>query len=309
MEKIQFKTYNLDIRRPKVLVIGNGLVHGQSISWGDLIRRVSREDVDISAYEELDSNGYIKFLVPNTVLTLSTSVVNDKERHEKYLDILNRNSYPKNDLIHQLLKLPFDAILTTNYTYEIESELNPRYPNLKSPSKRKYAYTLEGIPDRRYLIHTFNRVLPNGPDIWHIHGELRCPSSMILSHDEYARHINMILLYNKKRGNDYEKYRNSIICKSWIDYFLVGDVYVLGLGMDFSEFDLWWLLGRRMREKNGCGDIYFYEPTKANSKIKQRALQDAGVNVETCNIDIDNGDTYNIFYQMAIEDIKNKLEV
>ena len=34
----------------------------------------------------------------------------------------------------------------------------------------------------------------------------------------------------------------------WLDSFVLGNVNILGLGMDFSELDLWWLLNRKKRE-------------------------------------------------------------
>ena len=308
MKTEQIKTFDLDTARPKVLLIGNGLTYGTSIPWGELIKRVSRTGVDVSQYEEIDSKGgHIKFQVPNTILTMATSDIKDKDRHRKYTDILNLQTYPINQNIQRLMEIPFDAVLTTNYTYELEASLHERYTRLKPTSKRKYAATTKKEADAKYLLHTYNRVSQTGPDIWHIHGELRCPSSMILSHDEYARHISRVLQYNQKRGNDYEKYRQEMRFKSWIDYFLLGDVFIIGLSMDFSEFDLWWLLGRRLREKTECGSIVFYEPMKEENRYKQLALADCGVTVENCNVNIDLGGTYDQFYQYAIKDLENRI--
>ena len=312
MKKGQFRYYDLDKHRPKVLLIGNGLTYDTSVSWSELIKKVSRDKVKVSYYEETETNGsHKRFLVPNTILTLVTSAIDDCERHQKYLSALNdesnKNGYPTNRKIEQLLNLPFDAVLTTNYTYEIESAIISRYPRLKASSKRKYAATTGKQPDNKFLLHTFNRLTPDSPDIWHIHGELRRPSSLILSHDEYARYIHQIILHNSDRGNDYVNYRNELKMKSWVDYFLVGDMYILGLGLDFSEFDLWWLLGRRLREKSGWGEFVFYEPKSVDNIIKQQALRDVGVKVENCNIDIDIDRRFDDFYYAAIEDINTRM--
>lgn len=308
MKTEQAATFNLDEVRPKILVMGNGLTYGTSVSWPELIRKVSRDNVDVSRYEETNSDGRIRFVVPNTVLTLATSVTKDQERHRKYVDALKKESYPDNTNIRELLDLPFDAVLTTNYTYELEATLNARYPGLTSASKRNYAATTGKEADAKYLLHTFNRIKAGHPDIWHIHGELRCPSSMILSHDEYARYIHRILMHNEKCGNSYQNHRQDLRFESWVDYFLLGDVYMLGLGMDFSEFDLWWLLGRRLREKAGCGQIVFYEPYQSTNRTKQFALEDCGVTVETCGINLDAGDSYDAFYKAAIHDIAERMK-
>ena len=307
MNTSKIKVYNLDVSRPKVLLLGNGIIYDSSISWSDLIKSVRRDGVNISQYEETTSDGkYIKFNIPNTILTLVTSDVSDQVRHDKYVKALKKDSYLENKDLKRMLEVSFDAILTTNYTYEIEAALNPRYPKLNSTSKRKYAVTTTET-DPKFLLHTYNRLVSNGPDVWHIHGELRRPSSMILSHDEYARYISQILTYNTKRGNDYEKDKRELRFESWIDYFILGDVYILGLGMDYADFDLWWLLGRRLRENVGAGKIVFYEPRSSDNVIKQLALHDCHVRVENCGVDMDNGGTYPEFYAIAIKDIQKEV--
>lgn len=308
MNNKQYKIFNLDERRPQVLVLGNGLTYRLGISWNQLIKGVSRPDVDLSKYDKKNAPCDVSFQkVPNTIFTLATSARNDSERHAKYSKVLNTVKYTENDKIKRLLGMPFDAIITTNYTYEIEATALPRYPELKNESKRQYSYVTRTETDKKYLIHTYNRISPDGKDIWHMHGELRRPSSMILSHDEYARYIHQIMIYNEKRGNDYTNYRKELKFKSWIDYFVLGDVYILGLSMDYSEFDLWWILGRRLREKEECGRIIFYEPLKSENYYKQLALSDAGVNVETCGITINNDKDYDKFYEVAINHIQNNL--
>lgn len=305
MEYSVWKSYDITKRRPQVLVLGNGLSYNTSVSWHDLILKVARSGVDPRNYENETKTG---FHLPNTVMTLATSIVEDHARHEKYAALLNKKSYPQNRNLQALLSMPFDAVLTTNYSYEAEAELYRSYPGLSRRGKLNYAKTTQEAPDRKYLLHSFNRLKPDAPDIWHIHGELRCPSSIVLSHDEYARLIHEIIEHNKARADDYQRHASDLKFQSWVDYFLVGDVYVLGLTMDFSEFDLWWLLGRRLREKSGCGKCVFYEPEKKESFYKQAALQDAGVRVERCGVSIDAGGSYADFYQKAVAALREELQ-
>lgn len=135
-------------------------------------------------------------------------------------------------------------------------------------------------------------------------GNSDAPASSFFLMTKYARLVHHILAYNKNLGRDFEKYRNEFKFKSWVDYFLVGDVYTLGLGLDFSEFDLWWLLGCRLRERAGCGKFIFYEPEKTDNHYKLLALQDAGVEVRSCGVIIRDGGDYARFYALAIEDIQ-----
>lgn len=295
------KSFNLPKQRPQVLVIGNGLCYGSSVAWHDLITGVAREGADPARYDNDEKTG---FHLPNTVMTLATSIVEDSARHSRYVEILDRKAYAPNAKLQALLAMPFDAVLTTNYSYEAEAELYGKYPGLSRGGKLRYAASAVEEKDRRYLLHTFNRLKPGAPDVWHIHGELRCPSSIVLSHDEYARLIHDIIAHNRQRADDYRRYEQDLSFTSWVDYFLMGDVSILGLTMDFAEFDLWWLLGRRLREKGGCGKCVFYEPEKKGSYYKQAALRDAGVCVKTCGVNIDAGGSYEEFYQRAIDEIR-----
>lgn len=302
MSNQDIKVFDMDTRRPQVLLLGNGLTYNTGVPWPNLIQKVAKDRTICGKYEKKDSTGKaVGFHVPNTVLTLSTSETDDIQRHQKYGEALKCSAYTPNAWLSRLLSSPFDAVLTTNYTYELEAELHLEYPALTAEGKRKYAYTTGDTRDAKYLLRTYNRLGKH--DIWHIHGELRRPSSIILSHDEYARLVHHILAYNESRGRDYEKYKNELKFKSWVDYFLVGDVYTLGLGLDFSEFDLWWLLGRRLRERAGCGKLIFYEPEKTDNHYKLLALQDAGVEVRSCGVIIRDGDDYARFYALAIDDI------
>ena len=209
------------------------------------------------------------------------------------------------------MKLPVDSILTTNYTYEIEYAIRDNYPDLTDNSKKKYAVAIKS--DSKYLVHTYN-AFDEFPPIWHIHGEARRKSSLILSHDEYARLTNKIIEYCNKRKDDYTVYNQDIHIKSWIDYFILGDLYILGFGFDFAEFDLWWLINRRIREKETKGKIYFYEPKTKDNKYKLLAMEDMGIKVESLGIEIEEKDEnadrkYNDFYNKAIDDIANKMGV
>lgn len=308
MRKRDCKVFNLNEKRPQVLLLGNGLTYGTGLPWYKLIQQVARVDVDVHQYERKNKEGkVVGFHVPNTVLTMATSETDDTRRHNKYGQAFENADYTPNKWLKKLLEMPFDAVLTTNYTCELETALLSEYQTFKPEKKRKYAYQTGNVSDAKYLIHTFNRIWDNNPDIWHIHGELRRPSSIILSHDEYARLICRILNYNEDRGRKYDKDREGLAFESWIDYFLLGNVYTLGLSFDFSDIDLWWLLGRRLREKTGKGIFIFYEPEKEGNYYKHLALSDSGVDVRTCGITIRKNDEYDCFYEMAIHNIEKQL--
>ena len=146
-----------------------------------------------------------------------------------------------------------------------------------------------------------------------MHGEARRKTSLVLSHDEYGRLISKMVSYNKYRGNDFEEKRDLITFESWIDYMIVGNVYIIGCGFDFSEFDLWWLLSRRQRETAAKGRVVFYEPKSSDTNYKHNALCDLGVDVESFDMTVPDDDGnkkakfFNQFYHKAVLDIDKKI--
>ena len=314
MKYQQIKTFDLTKTHPNVLVLGNGLTRKTGIPWTTLIESIKRGGINIDPYKELDADGhFIRYTIPNTILTAATSIIDDKERNDKYTDIFNRIAILPNTNLAKLLSLNFDAILTTNYSYELESEIFSKYPLLSADQKRNYAAITKpkNKQDAQFLLHTFNK-WDDKPDIWHIHGELRRPSSIVLTHDEYAKHTQLIAQYHSQRKSEYSKKASALKFRSWVDYFLLGNVYILGLTMDYSEFDLWWLLDRRQQEKAGKGEMIFYEAEKSGDEAKEietkhHALQDVGITVNTLGMKTNTSADYEMFYQKAIEDIEVRI--
>lgn len=70
--------------------------------------------------------------------------------------------------------------------------------------------------------------------------------------------------------------RNKLKGHSWIDLFFTNDIHILGLSLDTSEIDLWWLLTYRARyalqrgKKIITNRIYYYYPTRYKEKSKEK---------------------------------------
>ena len=103
--------------------------------------------------------------------------------------------------------------------------------------------------------------------------------------------------------------QNEVKYKSWLDYFLMSNLYIVGLGMDFSEFDLWWILNRRMRENQKSGKITYFKTIYDDNNIVN-ALSHLNINVQ----EIDVAEAYDItsfyikFYKQVTEYIKKNIE-
>ena len=101
-------------------------------------------------YSKDDTEDKTEYKVPYSILASDVAPIEDKERYEAYVRELThepqdnsdlskerkKRVFKTNDLLHSLVKMPFDAILTTNYTYEIEEAQMKGYSELSSKRKR-----------------------------------------------------------------------------------------------------------------------------------------------------------------------------
>lgn len=225
----------------------------------------------------------------------------------------------------------FDHILTTNYSYELECAADSKFDKRcchnktchgECPFKAAMQYTRKHA-ETHYLLHTYNAVVHEGREqkIWHIHGEARKPDSVILGHYFYGKLLQRYDKLLSERGNkQYARQQNGEppILESWLDAFIMGDVYILGFGCDFSEWDIWWLLNRKKRERARHGKTVFYEPQCEDLTVKQALLRTYDVDVRNLGFDssrlTDKGENnptifFRTFYQKAIEDIQNQCQI
>lgn len=173
------------------------------------------------------------------------------------------------------------------------------------------------------MLHTYYDIA--NTKIWHIHGEGRKKNSIVLGHYYYG---NLLARYKEYFVGIRNKYRQmedvgeTPPIKSWLDAFILGDVYILGLGMVFSEIDLWWLFNRKKRENASCGKIYFLEPRQGKDVDLKRELlrcydvelRDYGVELDSPKTDDEdevrrveeiNKEKYRMFYDTAIAHLLN----
>jgi len=297
---------------PKVLLLGNGLNRCfGGMSWTDLIYKFPNGQI-IPQGSNIPMPMQIILATDGEV---STNL--QKEKESMYGSVPNKEF---SQVLNSLLSICFDDILTTNYSYELEQVIlgNNQVSNhiLKNLSSHTSAVSQTDV---KYLLHSFNKVKDNR--IWHIHGEARKPDSIIIGHYYYGKLLWKIQSHIDKKcvgNNSYLKCRNhgrNISIDSWVDPFILGDVYVLGFGFDLSELDLWWLLNRKKKEKaNPHGKVYFYEPRLGNKFDERiRLLQLMDVEVIDCGIEIlpsdkDKDKAFRMFYQKAIADISKRIK-
>lgn len=295
------------MNRPQVLLLGNGvnLAYG-GVSWSDLLKGISvRNDIPEKLYCPMP---LLAVLYTNN--DIKTAMENKKE---KLLGSIETDS--QKVVLQQILAGGFDEILTTNYSYELEmAALGATVKDDRLIRKMAEHTGRVSRVENKYLLHSFNKVVCDGKEnrVWHIHGEARKPDSMILGHYYYANLLGRMVRYAAENENRYENDANNgkeTVINSWLDAFILGDVYVLGFTFDVSEFDLWWLLNRKLRERAPHGKVYFFEPYTEGFNEKIELMKLLGVEPVNCDIrkpekeDPKKEEKYREFYERALKEI------
>ena len=296
---------------PQVLLLGNGInrTYGGT-SWTDLMKDINvRKDFDP---EKLEAP------MPMQAILLTNNNLKDAMKNQSKVFRGEIKTKEQGDALRRLLTMGFDDILTTNYSYELESAALGTNQVKDNELKRILLRTQK--VELRYLLHTCYALECETVQnrIWHIHGESRIPDSMILGHYWYGNMLGRIKEELKTSGNRFlyrQTHNLPIEYNSWVDSFILGDVYVLGFGFDLAELDLWWLLNRKAREKAEKGRVVFYEikSEKEGWREKTALLKLFGACVRSLdfhepNKDDPNKDSiYKQFYEAAISDISKEI--
>lgn len=272
----------VDMSKPlPVLWLGNGLNRTfEGDSWEKLIMNAAKKCDNKLSFDEikhLPSNMQIVAATNNNVDEEMKSIA--EEMKQQGNDIELQNFIQENIVLQN-----FHAIITTNYTYEIEKALEPQYSIYPANSHRKISEDVKDS-ERRNMLYSFNNFVldQHKINIWHIHGEACSPKTMIMDNYYYGTRLSKIQTYISKRMPVLKPaYREKLIFqpKSWIDYFLLGEVYVCGFGLDLSELDFWWLVCCKKKHFPDT-KITIYEP---DIKPEIKWMLDAyDVEVRTCN--------------------------
>ena len=292
-------------RRPKVLLLGNGLnrVYGGA-SWAGLLAKMNRTDYTPEQVRGIP--------MPMQAVLLSEDHV-DVSLKDLRRELTRCESHPwLEEQLRSLLSLPFDCVLTPNFTYEIECALVPDF--LETPHRhrrwQRHTAAVERA-ERMFMLHTYY-ALPTARGsvpVFHIHGEARKPDSVILGHYYYG---NLLFCYDdyltrRAPGGQYRIGKDGLTALSWLDYFVLGDVYCLGFGFDTAEMDLWWLLCRKKRERAPHGELYFIEPGKAGVDTKHALLRAYDARCVTLGVTDPDKDDYKDFYEKAVAALGERL--
>lgn len=300
----------IDIKqgRPQVILVGNGPIRAcEGASWESLIHELTINH-DLPASLSCPYIYKVILATKNDVRGRLRSIAKDKDRNITLYGKLLKDKPDQDDLLKAIIALPADSFLTTNYSYELEHAAIPSLNN--SPREIMHlqkSLNESGSPDKKYLLHTYNEVEYESEKkvIWHIHGEARLPETIIISQEEYGRLLNLFISYASSVNT---RYSDVVDVGTWLDYFILGDVFVIGLGMDFSEIDLWWLLEWKL--KNKMGSVVYYEASDINYSERIELLKMLGCKIRDCGMRQHYGQQfpYKDFYDLCIKDIENTMK-
>lgn len=218
-----------------------------------------------------------------------------------------------NDIHQDLLQVGISEVLTTNYEYTLEQSISP---------SQFEARNMGVVTETRYSL--FRNVEVNEIRFWHIHGDASTPNSIALGYEHYSGYLQNMRNYVVSGTRDsyksvklkplFKRLRKGAIdeLKSWLDVFFTHDVHIVGLGLDFVEIHLWWLLTYRARLGNGRSipvqnKIIYYYPTQREEldRTKLRFLKANNVLVQACNRP-DNDKR--VYYKNVIRKIKSNIK-
>lgn len=321
MIETQFTYPSRGVGRPQILLIGNGLEYnsGQK-SWGELIDELTVADaLPITKRQKKDLPFPLLYQVLSThspaPLQLTEFDILDEEK--RLASAIHKLVHATNEYLDIIPTLDADHIMTTNYSYCVESAFYPnedfrkpyvrnlhRFRTAKNPTTGKILMEKEYRLHSGYLVQSVTRKT----GIWHIHGECAVPRGIVLGHDRYGRllqrveHKCSMLRY---RGNPKEVFLQTYA--SWPELFLHGDVYILGLNLEPNEFDLWWLIRRKQRERYSDGRIFFYERRPENGYEEAKHLLMKSSGIALCDAGCTSKTDYDTFYKVALRDIKQRI--
>lgn len=302
-----------------ILLLGNGinLQEGLASDWKALLQKIakgfqsaSEESLSMTLGYEMLENRILQQESDTSEISIRRAIADLVET-----DAMKKKKDWSNTVHARFTAFPVRSVLTTNYDYAIERSLDPMFK--KSFTTRETTYSLQ-----RYQ-------KAGDKTVYHIHGECGYPRSICLGFEQYAGSLQRIrdqIVRNtaidkgaRDAGHTFllADIVNGLTSRpehSWIYDFFLDNVYILGLKLDVSEMDLWWLLSYRSKlittnKLSIHNKIVYLDVDLDNSKDKEmikrrrRLLEAFHVKYISCK-----GEDYTLKYEFAYNWLKNNLE-
>lgn len=253
-----------NVNLPRALLLGNGinlLDPSQAISWGALLETLKNRyaiEVDLNnvfkpfplAFDELA----MRKMGGNSI---ESKLKNLKQGIRQSLEEQLNHKKGYNQFHEQVMHLGYQDLLTTNYDYGLEKSVVPHFLT------QKHLWALNR-QERALSLKRGYRLPHSNAKVWHIHGELwdarehgrgssYAEESIMIGYGHYSNYLDQIQEHFEgkyKKGaptklNLVARLRTDVESPYWMDRVFTHNLDILGLGLDFSENHLWWLLNQR----------------------------------------------------------------
>lgn len=311
------------------LLVGNGLNRASNpeVSWDNLLKDLCPSCLRI----EPDAEGG-KIPAPIQFEMIGANLTEGQQRRlggdaysalkRQVKDGLEASEIKCRSLHKRIRSLALNSIITTNYDSTLE----------KAFSDDSETYRRDWPGGSKYLFG--DSCIRGGVRFFHAHGLLENASSICIGYEHYIGYVQKMRSHflnkpDEKHSSSTEKIDEIVLSGEseeayWPNLFFSSNIYVIGLGLDFSEIDLWWLLTLRAsyfkttsREIKGRMNsiVYFdvmeYDKQKEQKRDVQnrakgtaKAIALSGLQVEYRPIA---ADTYEIGYDEAFDEIEKEI--
>ena len=210
------------------------------------------------------------------------------------------------EFIKGILDTGFDAVLSANYSLEFEKSTIKEFSQYKVYSCYKTTQEQTTWQKRLGVFQCIELPYNNHPLLWHIHGTALRKGSMVMGQLYYGKLLSEVIARADKVNVGYRKAvkeKQPFLPKSWIDYLLIGDVYIMGFRLDFSESDIWWLLSYKKSAFSGA-KTFFYDGSISGEKQLMFSCYD----VQMPSVEFNNRGKrkYINYYKSICSSIKNE---
>lgn len=266
----------------KTLLIGNGINRAEECgpSWDSLIEEIRPPSLRLATDEgEEQIPQPIQFEMIGSYEGLRLG----RRRGDSYSGLKKKIASKLEDATFrpgELHRMVFDTdaanIITTNYDYCLE----------KASGDWDGSKATKWNSQQKYLLGSTGTA--KGVRFFHAHGIQNVPSSICIGYEHYMgyiQHIRDALVKSKAGESGVEEPLVFRILRGegvfdgaqWPLLLFSTDVAIVGLGLSFSEVDLWWLLTLRSALFSGSGqrgeirnNITYYDITQIDEDERDR---------------------------------------
>lgn len=224
----------------------NGInrLSNREASWAHVLRALRGPNASPVELEYLKHKPFA--LVYEEVLLSGPSADKQSDEQEMKKRIAKLvNGLSTNEFHRRVMKSGVKHVLTSNYDYGFERASGHRHERKSLMRENKYS--------------VFRRRSAGSTYVWHIHGESGAPNSITLGYDQYSGYLQKLRGHATadresdsgspfKRGDRAFDTTDGTVY-SWLDVFLKDNIHIVGLGLDYTEIDLWWALTYKARLK------------------------------------------------------------